>query len=234
MAKKDLFELLQVRHRTGGQPQPKTAPPRFASVRGWFDGLRAGRTQGKTQGKAQGKAQARRPSARAGGQKFALPIAGLAVIVLGTLVVGLLIGRGSAPSKDAKDLNARIEKPDWVPPGDFGGADDLPAEKEVETLSSTFFAVLAFRPSETPGMDRSRARRLAYFLRQQGVASARIKLVPLQPASDGHVWATVVYAQQDDASAVLQQLKNIDPPDFEPAYAKKVAQLEKLSTLKAN
>jgi hypothetical protein len=208
MAKKDLFELLQVRHRTGGQrPARKAAADPLAGVRTWFQGVFR---------RTPGPARARTAPAP---RLLALSGLGLALMLLGTLVTGFLLGRGLAPDPDLRQLNApekpAAEKPAWVPTGTWQGAPDLSAEKEVETLSQTFFVTLHFGDRE-----RSRASRLAYYLRQQGLASARIKLVPMEaPYVGQHRWVTLVYADEENAGTVRGALDKIDPPEFEPTFA---------------
>ena len=106
-------------------------------------------------------------------------------------------------------------------------------QEEVKTLSKYFFVLLQF-----PGSERDRASRLARFLRDQGLETARIHNFTAEKTRQS-LWVVLVYVPQKtkesakrEAPAVLERLKAVSPPTFEPSFAKRLAELSVSNDLK--
>ena len=149
-----------------------------------------------------------------------------ALIVVSSAAVGFVLGRGMSPAQAGPDLNMKEEtgggapvEQGWLPGGRPAAAPpDMDIHKEVEPLSKYFAPVLLY-----PDTERERASRLAYYLRSNGIDSARIRL--LESTRKGRwLWATVVYVpdltQWDDHRT---RLRAVPPPEFEPQFARNVA-----------
>jgi hypothetical protein len=218
MARKgrDLFELLQVRAR-GDQPPPRRAARDPAdALRAAGDWLRGLLPQSR------GRSPARRRRAGRGGVPAAPPALRWAALALGCAGAGFALGRWTADPADAAepvDLRSRIgaDSPQEFPPRPGPSAGDLSAQEEVKTLSQFFLPVLHY-----PDSERTRASRLAHHLRQHNVTEARIKHWP-STTPGVSVWAVFAYVvAPTDAAAVgaapelLQRLKAVPIPDFEP------------------
>ncbi len=254
MAKKgkDLFELLRARQgrSVGRSPRPaprQKAPPSLLSqiaetMRNW--GWRALEAMKLTK-KAGGKVARSRPTGKSQTGKnrqtgkdrkgvrevSASPVVsglqltrmGLAAIVLVCLGAGFLAGSWLAPTDAAgSGEGLMVRRPSlgsWV-------LTPEERQEEVKTLSKYFFVLLQF-----PGSERDRASRLARFLRNQGIETARIHNFTVEKTRQSR-WVVLVYVPQQtkdsaerEAPAVLEKLKAVSLPTFEPGFAKRLAEL---------
>jgi hypothetical protein len=157
-------------------------------------------------------------------------------LALACLAGGFLLGRGTGSAQAAQDLTIKTPKappvqkpqsPEHLPNLDsvVKGAPDLSPQDEVKTLSQSFFVVLTYPIPEQKRANepRQRAGELAYYLRQHGLDTARIKMMDLTSGLPS--WAVLVYvpekAQQQNYHDLL---KAVPPPDFEPTFADRLKQ----------
>lgn len=150
----------------------------------------------------------------------------LAAMVIGALGLGFLLGRGTSNAQAAGGLKAPsgaetgMQRPRLLPnvENPTKSAPDLNLQNEAETLSKYFHVVLPYRYNE-----RERASRLAHYLRQNGLDSARIKLFPSKTEGD-FMWVTLVYVPEvAQGPEFLQRLQAVPPPDFDPRFAQRVS-----------
>lgn len=252
MAKKgkDLFELLRARQGGSTGRSPRSAPTKKTPPRpvgqtaqkrrswGWrvlgamklVKSTRTRVVRSRPTGK-RGQADKNRRAdkqRKAGGAVPTPPVVtglaltrmGLAAIILVCLGAGFLAGQWLAPtdvSGPGGELRAGIGRqpslPDWMPTSEE-------RQEEVKTLSKYFFVLLHF-----PGSERDRASHLARFLRGQGLETARIREFKTEKTRQSR-WAALVYVlRKSDAPAVLDKLKAVQPPTFEPDLAARLAAL---------
>ena len=231
---RDLFELLEARRAiTGTKPGKKRR--RRSSSSGWADRFRVVLSAILALGE-------RRPRRRiSGGMRhpgIKLSGAWLTAMLVMALGLGFLLGRGMSGVQAAEQKlvlpatnGPAAERPGLLPGMDTprNSAPDLSLQKEVETLSKYFYVVLPY-----PDSERDRASQLAYYLRQHGFEDyARIKLFP--SSREGFfLWAVLVYVPDPaQGPGLVQQLKTVPPPDFEPRFAQRVAGSMDLTKLTA-
>lgn len=244
---RDLFELLELRQR-GTPPRKRQSSSRgseFATrTKAWVEGAVASlrrRMPGQSKPKGKAKAKPRQQKKKAGGAPpGTLPISGmwLAVMLLVALVAGFMLGRGTqliSSSGGQETLRTSVPIPQPQQPGLLAertsrrGSTDIGLENDVETLSPYFYVVLNY-----PKSKGDRATQLAQHLRQHGLEKARIRYFPR--GTDGQpLWSVVVYvpeqAKQAERESVVDLIRSVPPPTFEPQFASRLRQGFKLIRL---
>lgn len=244
---RDLFELLELRQR-GTPPRPRqssSSGAEFATrAKAWFEGAVASvrsRRPGQSKRKGKAKTKPRQQKKKAdSAPPGTLPISGmwLAVMLLVALGAGFMLGRGTqlaAWSGGQETLRTSAPTPQPQQPGLLAeltsrrGSTDIGLQDDVETLSPYFYVVLNY-----PKSKGDRATQLAQHLRQNGLERARIRLFPR--GTDGQpLWSVVVYvpeqAKQAERESVVDLIRNVPPPAFEPQFAPRLRQRFKLIRL---
>ncbi|MEM7204265.1 MAG: hypothetical protein AAF628_28660 [Planctomycetota bacterium] len=236
MARKgrDLFELLQLRAR-GGVPEPRASVSSGADLLGdlraqvsdWFSSSFRPRSKRSRGGRGRKRASRSRSSSAGFGSAL---LAGLA---FACLAVGFLLGRLTAGGDPRNELRMPAATPPTVfPQSPTSGPGGLRPDQEVATLSSFFFILEVY-----PQPQRAKASQLAAWLRQNGVEEARIRSHSTKTGKD--VWIVLVYVIEEateealsGAETVLEQLRALPAPPFEPEFPQVVQKLSVAKLMK--
>jgi hypothetical protein len=215
-----LYEMLE-RRRT--QPRGDGRPQRDGDGAGPVEALRT--SLGSVWSRLRGQ-----PPAAPAPTRWLISSPTLAAVVFVCLGIGFATGHWlvrPAAAGGAELRTAQQRGPE--PPGRLAAPAprpgiDLPAEQEERELSQWFFPLLTYSPSE-----RVKASRLALYLREHGIPTARVRAVK-QKDSDDKNWLTLAYllGDKDDLARredLVRRLKAVTAPPFASDWTARVQEL---------